>query len=233
MAHSSHAYLRRYAPAGSAAILAVLAATQLAAGTPTTEPALPTASWVQTDAIQARLSAGEVVMQSELGSREASVQAAIRVRAVPQVVWNLITRCDSVATFVPGLRHCERLQTAADGSWSIVEHDIRYSVLMPTIRSIVRSQYQAPHRVDFVGIGGNVKAESGSWVLEPASDGQATTVEYSISIEPGFFVPRAVVRRSLSKELPVMLTGLRARAEQLAATVPPVAARAGPMRRSR
>jgi carbon monoxide dehydrogenase subunit G len=237
MAHSSHGYLRRYAHAGCAA---VLAATQLSAATPFTEPPTPTvqftpseqstlvASWTQSDAIQARLSAGEVVMQSALGSSQANVQAAIRVRAVPQVVWNLITRCQSVASFVPGLRRCERLQTAADGSWSIVEHDIRYSILMPMIRSIVRSQYQPPHRVDFTGVGGNVKSESGSWVLDPAADGQATTVEYSISIEPGFFVPRAVVRRSLSKELPVMLTGLRAVAEQIAASAP-VAAQATPL----
>ncbi len=197
----------------------------MAQSTPAAQPT-SALSWMQSEATQARLSAGEVVMQSELGSRAASVQAAIRVRAVPQVVWNLITGCQSVASFVPGLRRCERLQTAVDGSWSIVEHDIRYSILMPMIRSIVRSQYQPPYRVDFSGVGGNIKSESGSWVLDPAADGQATTVEYSISIEPGFFVPRAVVRRSLSRELPLMLTGLRALAEQMAASAP-VAAQAG------
>jgi hypothetical protein len=90
---------------------------------------------------------------------------------------------------------------------------------MPMIHSIVRSHYQPPYRIDFTGVGGNVKAESGSWVLEPAADGKATTVEYSISIEPGFLVPRAAVRYSLSKELPVMLTGLRTQAERLSASL--------------
>ena len=187
-----------------------------------------TPAWLADATAQAQLSAGQVVVRSELGRGEASVEAAILVHATPQVIWKLITNCDSVATFVPGLKHCARLKTTADGAWSIVEHDIRYSALMPMIHSIVRSHYQAPHRVDFTGVGGNVKAESGSWVLEPGADVHLTVVEYSISIEPGFFIPRGVVRHSLSKELPVMLSGLRVqaeRAESLAAlaTLPPVA----------
>lgn len=173
-----------------------------------------TASWLADATSEAQLSAGQVVIRTELGPGQASVEAAIRVHATMQVIWKLITNCDSVSTFVPGLKHCERLQSATDGSWSVVEHDIRYSSLMPMIRSIVRSHYQAPHRVDFTGIGGNVKAESGSWVLEPAPDTRLTTVEYSITIEPGFFIPRTVVRHSLSRELPVMLTELRVQAER-------------------
>jgi ribosome-associated toxin RatA of RatAB toxin-antitoxin module len=173
-------------------------------------------TWLADASSQAQLSAGEVVMRSELGPGQASVQAAILVHANAQLIWKLITNCDSVATFVPGLKHCARLQTTPDGSWSIVEHDIRYSALMPMIRSVVRSHYQPPHRVDFTGVGGNVKSESGSWVLEPASDAALTRVEYSITIEPGFLIPRAVVRHSLSRELPVMLTGLRAQAERVA-----------------
>jgi ribosome-associated toxin RatA of RatAB toxin-antitoxin module len=179
-----------------------------------------TPAWLAAAAAEAQLSAGQIVMRSELGSHEASAQAAVLVHASVQTVWRLITNCASVAAFVPGLKRCERLQSAPDGSWAIVEHDIRYSMLMPLIRSVVRSHYQPPYRVDFTGIGGNVKAESGSWVLEPAADGQATTVEYSISIEPGFFIPRSVVRHSLSKELPVMLTGLRDHAERVGAAAP-------------
>jgi len=175
-----------------------------------------TPTWLDDPSSQAQLSAGEVVMRSELGPGQASVQAAILVHTNAQLIWKLITNCDSVATFVPGLKRCARLQTTPDGSWSIVEHDISYSVLMPVIHSIVRSHYQPPHRVDFTGVGGNVKSESGSWVLEPVPDAALTRVEYSITIEPGFFIPRTVVRRSLSRELPVMLTGLRAQAERVA-----------------
>lgn len=172
-------------------------------------------SWLADTGAQAQLSAGEVVIHSELGPARASAEAAILVRAPAEVIWKLITNCDSVATFVPGLKYCARLQTTADGAWSIVEHDIRYSALMPMIHSIVRSHYQAPHRVDFTGVGGNVKAESGSWVLEPGPQALSTRVQYSITIEPGFFIPRTMVRHSLSKELPVMLTGLRRQAERV------------------
>ncbi len=187
-----------------------------------------TPAWLADPGAQAQLSAGEVVIHSDLAPGQASVAAAILVHARSPLIWQLITHCDSVTTFVPGLKHCARLQTTADGAWSIVEHDIRYSVLMPMIHSIGRSHYQPPHRVDFVGVGGNVKAESGSWVLEAGAEPEVTTVEYSITIEPGFFVPRSVVRHSLAKELPVMLTGLRLQAERAAARAalaasPPVA----------
>jgi hypothetical protein len=171
-------------------------------------------SWLAGAAAQAQLSAGEIVMHSELGPSQASAEAAILVHAPAPIIWKLITNCDSVTSFVPGLKRCARIRTTPDGAWSIVEHDIRYSVLMPMIHSIVRSHYQAPYRVDFTGIGGNVKAESGSWVLEPGPDPSLTTVEYSITIEPGFLIPRTVVRHSLSKELPVMLAGLRLQAER-------------------
>ena len=86
-------------------------------------------TWLADASSQAQLSAGEVVMRSELGAGQASVQAAILVHANAQLIWKLITNCNSVATFVPGLKHCARLQTTPDGSWSIVEHDIRYSAL--------------------------------------------------------------------------------------------------------
>lgn len=175
-----------------------------------------TPSWLSDPAAQAQLSAGQVVIRSVLGPRQASARAAVRVHATAPVIWKLITSCASVASFVPGLTRCARLETSADGAWATVEHDIRYSRLMPLIRSIVRSHYQAPERVDFTGVGGNVKAESGSWVLEPAAQAGVTTVEYSISVEPGLFIPRAVVRHSLGKELPLMLAGLRARAERIA-----------------
>jgi len=175
--------------------------------------------WVSAADVQSRLSARQVVTRAELVDQHASAEAAIQVHATPEVIWQLLTHCEAAAVYIPGLKHCARLAAAADGSWAIVEHDIRYSPLMPMIHSVVRSQYEPPYRVEFHGIGGGtLKNESGGWLLEPSSDGQATTVVYHLSIEPSFWIPRALLRHSLNKELPAVLMGLRAQAEKTAST---------------
>lgn len=179
-------------------------------------PARAQNDWLDAPSQQQRLSAGEVVVRSTLEPQQArvSVDAAIRVHAAPQSIWNLITRCESAAVFIPGLKRCEQLQTAPDGSWAVIEHDIKYSALLPMIHSIFRADFVPPYRMDFHRIGGDLKDESGAWILKPSADGTSTTVEYRITMQPGFWVPHGMVRHSLKKQLPAALVALRAHAEQ-------------------
>lgn len=172
--------------------------------------------WVA--AAQDRLAAGEVVIRTQIDGRSASAGAAVRVHARPEELWALITDCQAAAAFIPGLRRCEQLQRAPDGSWAVIEHDVKYSVWMPVIRTLFRAQYQRPYRVDLWGVGGDLKRESGAWVLLPSPDGRFTTVESDLMVEPGFWVPRSVVRYYLNQQLPAALLALRARAEQHPAT---------------
>jgi Polyketide cyclase / dehydrase and lipid transport len=174
----------------------------------------PQADWLQAPALQARLAAGKVVMRSALDERaaRASVDAAIRVHASPQSIWELITQCRYAPILIPGLRHCKELSAATDGSWAVVEHDIKYAPLLPMVHSIFRADYQPPLRMDFHRIAGDLKDESGSWILRPAADG-TTTVEYRVSIKPGFWVPHSMIRKSLRKQLPAALDALRAHVE--------------------
>jgi len=177
--------------------------------------------WLAAPALQAQLAAGEVVMRSSLDTQHAraSVDAAIRVHAPPQSIWKFITQCRYAKYLIPGLRRCAQLRAAADGSWVVVEHDIKYAPLLPIVHSICRNDLQPPLRMDFHRVAGDLKDETGSWVLQPDADG-TTTVEYRVSIKPGFWVPRVIVRRSLRKQLPAALVALRAHAEaQPAASV--------------
>jgi hypothetical protein len=164
---------------------------------------------------QGKLDAGQVLLQSQFDAALArvSVDAAIRIHAKPENIWPLITRCDSAAILIPGLKHCKQLSQSADGSSAVVEHDIKFAVLLPIVHSVFQADYQMPYRMDFHRIAGDMKEESGTWLLQPSVDGSTTTVEYRVSMQPGFFVPHNMVRRSLKKELPESLVALRARAE--------------------
>jgi len=175
--------------------------------------------WLDAADIQQRLAAGQVVVRSALDgrARAAHVDAAVMVHTSPDAVWAVLKDCDHAPSFIPGLKRCQRLASAADGSWEVIAHDVKYSWFMPTIHSVFRADYQRPSRIDFRRVGGDLRDEQGSWLLEPLPDGSGTIVEYQVEINPGFWIPQAVVHRSLRKELPEALAALRIRVESLQA----------------
>jgi Polyketide cyclase / dehydrase and lipid transport len=184
--------------------------------------------WLSSRAVQERLASGAVAIRSVVDGRRASatVEAAIRIHASASTIWPLITQCKFAASLIPGLRRCRMLKSAPDGSWADIEHDIKYSVLVPMVRSVFHADFHPPYRMDFHRIGGSFKYEVGSWTLQPSAEG-TTTVQYRVSLRPGFWVPRFIVQRSLRRQLPQALAALRERAQQMAAaTAAPPAPRA-------
>lgn len=171
--------------------------------------------WIGAAGTQSQLDAGQVVVQSGFDAQQASVHvdAAVRIHAPAQTIWPLITRCDSASILIPGLKHCKELSDAPDGSWAVVEHDIKFAVMLPMVHSVFRADYHAPYRMDFHRIAGDMKDEVGTWLLQPSADGRSTTIEYRVAMQPGFFVPHGMVRHSLNKQLPAALVALRERAE--------------------
>lgn len=195
----------------SAALLVALAVL------PPVAPAAPGA-WVSDPGVQRRLTAGEVVVQAVSGADperpRGAVRAAVRIDAPADTIWKIMTDCQQVQIFVPGLKRCRRVDGAADGSWADIEHEVRYSWMLPTVDYVFRARYDRPRRIDFRRISGDLKEEEGAWLLMPAPDGSATIVEYEVYLDPGFWIPHFLVTRSLRKDLPAALAGLRERAEQ-------------------
>lgn len=181
------------------------------------------ADWVDNAAVQERLGAGEVVVQSAAATLAAHpsgrVRAAIRIQAPPEAVWAVITDCRQTLAFVPGLKRCRSVRRAPDGSWEDIEHELRYAWFLPSVRYVFRATYQRPARIDFRRVSGDLKEEEGSWRLSRSADGSATVVAYEMYLEPGFWVPRSLVTRSLRQDLPAALSGLRERVESRAASL--------------
>lgn len=176
------------------------------------QPAEATQSeWLADPAIQQRLTAGEVVVASAIDAAHGRgrVRAAVRIQASPEAIFAVVTDCQDALSFVPGLKHCRLMDRAADGSWQDVEHDVRYSWMLPSVRYVFRARYERPSRIDFHRVSGDLKEEEGTWLLTRTPDGAATVVEYEVYLDPGFWIPHALVTRSLRRDIPAVLTGLR------------------------
>jgi hypothetical protein len=172
--------------------------------------------WHEDPALQARLRAGEVIVQEasiDPVHPRGSVRAAVLVHATPDAVWRLVTDCREASTFVPGLTLCRRVAASADGRWEDIEQEVHYSWLLPSVRYVFRAQYDRPHRIDFHRLRGDLRAEEGSWRLSEIPNGGGTLVEYEMYLDPGFWVPQFLVRRTLRSDLPDALSALKTRLE--------------------
>jgi carbon monoxide dehydrogenase subunit G len=176
-------------------------------------------SWVNDKSVQQELAAGQVAVRIAFDGDESHVRvdAAVKINAGADAVWRVLTDCDHAATFIPGVKRCRRVQTAPDNSWELIEQESKYSWLMPTVTTVVRADYKRPQRIDFKRVSGDLKDETGAWVLDvvqPAgTHGDTTIVEYELHVDPGFWIPKVLVRHSLRTELPAALTAIRERVE--------------------
>jgi uncharacterized protein YndB with AHSA1/START domain len=174
--------------------------------------------WIAEPGVQRRLAQGEVVVRTATATDPAAprgrVRAAVRIPASPEAIWRIMTDCAQAPLYVPELKRCRRIDGAPDGRWEDIEHVVRYSRFLPEVRYVFRAQYDRPHRIDFHRVGGDLKAQEGTWLLTPTPDGSATVVEYEIYLEPGFWIPQFLVARSLRKDVPAVLSGLRERVEE-------------------
>jgi uncharacterized protein YndB with AHSA1/START domain len=175
--------------------------------------------WLAEPAVQQRLAQGEVVVDGagtiDPAAPRGRVRAAVQIPAPPDAIWSVMTDCAQAPHYVPGLKRCRRIDGARDGSWEDIEHEVRYSWLLPAVRYVFRAQYDRPHRVDFHRIRGDLKEEQGTWLLIRSPDGAATLVEYEVYLDPGFWIPQFLVVRMLRKDVPAVLSGLRERVEEV------------------
>lgn len=159
----------------------------------------------------------------ESDESQVHVNAAVRINAPPDRIWRVLTDCAHAPSFIPGLKRCKLVDAAPDGSWEIIEQEAKYSWFMPSVTCVLRADYERPRRIDFRRMSGDLKEEHGSWMLvaeprDPRSTGESlsgtsTIVQYELFVDPGFWIPRALLRHSLRSELPAALTALRARVE--------------------
>lgn len=173
--------------------------------------------WLADTQVQRRLAAGEVVVEAATASdpegSRGRVRAAVLIEARPEAIWAVITDCREAVKFVPGLRLCRRIDGAPDGRWVNIEQEIDYSWFLRTVHNVLRADCDPPRRIDFHRVSGDLKQEAGRWLLTPTPGGSATVVEYEMYLDPGFWIPQWLINRTLRKDVPGALAGLREQVE--------------------
>jgi polyketide cyclase/dehydrase/lipid transport protein len=160
----------------------------------------------------------EVGVVLDTAEQTGRASATVRIHAGREVVWSLLTSCAEALKMVPGLVDCEVLETAPDGSWQRIRHILAYSWFVPKLNYQIVATYDKPAQVSIERVSGDLSTLKVSWNLK--SDGDYTIAQYKVDLDPGFWVPRWLVREALKRDLPMMLRALRTRAEFAANPAP-------------
>lgn len=134
------------------------------------------------------------------------IQGAIDVAAPPEVVFQVITDCDLAPKMVATLKSCRILMRDPEGRWDVREQ-VSKMTFLPSIRNVIRSEYDPPGRVRFHRVGGDLRVYEGEWRIDPLADGSRVTYESRVSIP--FHVPHALARMSLRMQVSQALLALR------------------------
>ncbi|MEL7487434.1 MAG: SRPBCC family protein [Pseudomonadota bacterium] len=157
----------------------------------------------------AALQRGDVLVRTVKSENGRRVEAAIEIENTTAAIWSVMTDCAAAPRFVPNLQRCEVTDSAADGAWEIIEHEVKYSWIAPKTVYRFRADYEAERHIRIERISGDLRRLEGDWRLTPSADDESVIVTYSVNLEPGVPVPGFIVRRALRKDVPAVLEALR------------------------
>lgn len=165
-----------------------------------------------TDPERTRVLGGEVLVGTDAADPgPQGARAAIRIAATPERVFAIMTSCKEALRFVPRLESCRVIESAADGSYQLVEHVVNPRWYLPRIRFVFRADYTPPREVRISNVSGGLREHEGRWTLESLDGGAATLVVYRVRVVPRYPVPEWLMRATLKRDLPEMLRALAAR----------------------
>jgi uncharacterized membrane protein len=140
------------------------------------------------------------------------VHAQIDINAAPETVWKIMVDCDQVPKLMANVKYCHVLQHDPAGHWDVREQVTKAS-LLPSVRVVMRSDYDEPRSVHFHRTDGDLKIVEGSWLLQPLDGGARTRVVYDSRIAAPFSAPGMLVRPLMRGDMVHTLTNLRAACE--------------------
>lgn len=160
-----------------------------------------------------KLLAGEVLFDFAGERRyQGAVRAAVLVRAQPGDVWDVLSDCESAPGYVPHVEHCELLETRDGGFTRTYRQTVKYAWFLPRFEHVFSLRYRPGDGVHLERISGPIEHMEGVWHLVPQGD-ETTLVAQHLELRPGLPVPRFVVGASLRRDIPLILSEVRTRAE--------------------
>jgi ribosome-associated toxin RatA of RatAB toxin-antitoxin module len=140
-----------------------------------------------------------------------SAEQSESIAAPPQACFAALCDYESYPDWQQAVESVEVLERDADGRGSAVRFEIDAKVRR--IAYTLRYHYEAPSRIWWELIEGDVAAVEGEYVLEPDGDG-ATHATYTLGIDPGVPVPGLIARRLTQGVMRRSVTDLRDEVER-------------------
>ncbi len=137
------------------------------------------------------------------------IQAAIDIAAPPKIVWTVMNDCSGMNRIVLSMTSCKVLSGDSRNGWDIREQITKGNFFVPTIRNVVRNDYQPYSLIRFRKAGGDLKSEEGEWRLEPLNGGTATRVIYVNRVAANITAPAPLVREGMKRDTAKVLVNLR------------------------
>jgi len=145
------------------------------------------------------------------------IQAQEDIDAPRQTVWDVMVNCARVPKLMASVKSCRVLERDPAGRWDVREQVTTASIL-PAVRTVMRSDYDAPHTVEFHRTDGDFKILEGEWRLEPLDGGTRTRLYYTTRVSSPVPAPGPLIRALLRSNMTKSLVNLRAASEAAART---------------
>ncbi|HEX7235586.1 MAG TPA: SRPBCC family protein [Gammaproteobacteria bacterium] len=173
----------------------------------------PNLDWLDRDAIAAR----EVEIYVERSDRPltAEVKLAVEVDAPATAIWDVLKACEIAPEYVPNVQSCKKLEELDGGRADLFVQTIKPVFFLPTFEHVFRLDYTPYTRIDVNRVSGPIAHMQGTWWLVPEDNGRILLV-YELELDPGMPIPRFLVRATLKRDLPKVITAVRDRAEAAA-----------------
>ena len=184
--------------------------------------AMPTASaapaWAPSSSAQRLLGEGQAWSEVSSSTDGANlIEAAIDIRAPARTVWSVMNNCSLMKRMVASTTLCRTLQGDQKIGWDVREQITKGNFFVPTLRNVVRNDYQPYSLIRFHRVGGDLRIEEGEWRLETLDGGATTRVIYINRVAVEILAPGPLVRAGLRRDTAKVLVNLRR--ESLAAVM--------------
>jgi ribosome-associated toxin RatA of RatAB toxin-antitoxin module len=172
------------------------------------------ADWAPDETVLAALARGGVHVEVRPDGSGVSgvVHGAVEIDAAPLVVWNTILDCRRAGRMAPSVKSCRVTSRDPAGRWDVREMTVRWNNLMPTFRTVFRSEFEPLTRIVFHCTGGDIRYCKGEWRITPLP-GDRALVTYENRASSPIPGPAILARAAMKKDVADALRALRREAE--------------------
>ena len=163
---------------------------------------------------RALLDRGEVqVHPDQIEHGVVHMRFAVKVSAPVPTLWDVLKDCPRSAEYTPNIVSCRSLEILDDGRAELFTQTIKIAFFVPAFEHVFRLSYDPYTHIGVHRVSGPIDVLDGNWWLVPQTDGSVLLVN-ELGIDIGLPVPRFLVRATMRREVPKMLTGIRDRAQK-------------------